>query len=123
MTAREPGKPGHVGWVEWLFPRHYRGFSRPQHYAIPEERWRRAPKDEIRKIARDRAAILWRRQGLYGTPKPIIRVFRAQGKPLFVYRIGGLFFSSFTWDRPALKIARTPPKKIESTTLSQRWKE
>lgn len=117
------GKPGHIGWVEWLFPRQYGGYDRRQHYAILEKRWKQAPKEVIRKIAHDRAAILWRRQGLSGTGKPIIRVIRAQGKPLFVYRIGELFFSSFTWDRLAVKVARTPPKKIDSTTLSKRWKE
>lgn len=56
--------------------------------------------------------------------KPVIRVFKAQGKPLLVLRVGRYFISSFTWDTLIRKAAdQYKWKRIANTTLAKRWKE
>lgn len=57
-------------------------------------------------------------------PKPRVRVFRAQGKPLLVLRVGRYFVSSFTWGTLIRKAADPYKwKQIARTTLSVRWQE
>lgn len=53
--------------------------------------------------------------------KPVIRVFKAQGKPLLVLRVGPKFVSAFTWKRLIHKAAFGPWKVVADTTLGKRW--
>ena len=51
-----------------------------------------------------------------------IRVFKAQGKPLLVLRIGAKFVSAFAWEALTRKAAWGPWKDIRSVALFERWK-
>lgn len=52
--------------------------------------------------------------------KPRVIVIRAQGKPLLVYREGGLFVASFSWALLEQKLAAGKWKRIAETTLKDR---
>lgn len=53
--------------------------------------------------------------------RPIVRVFKAQGKPLLVLRVGPKFVSAFTWEMLIHKAAFGTWKNIDDTTLGKRW--
>lgn len=90
--------------------------DRKQYFAMRDKR----PMDEVLRLAERKFNIQCSLSGR--TPlKPIIRVFKAQGKPLLVLRVGPKFVSAFTWKRLIHKAAFGPWKVIDETTLGKRW--
>lgn len=78
------------------------------------------PIEEVLQEAYRRYEQLCRKHGR-APLKPVIRVFKAQGKPLLVLRVGPKFVSAFTWRRLIHKAAFGPWKIVEDTTLGKRW--
>lgn len=93
------------------------GMDRKQYFAIRDN----LPVEQVREEAyrRYRVMHLYMRQAQ--PEKPIIRVFKAQGKPLLVLRVGPKFVSAFTWERLIHKAAFGPWKIVDDTTLGKRW--
>lgn len=91
--------------------------DRKRHFAIRD----RLPMDYVLSEAMRRYQRSHKYRRLEAPAKPIIRVFKAQGKPLLVLRVGPKFVSAFTWKRLIHKAAFGPWKVIDETTLGKRW--
>lgn len=79
------------------------------------------PMEEVLQEARRRVDRMCQCMRQPKPEKPIIRVFKAQGKPLLVLRVGPKFVSAFTWKRLIHKAAFGPWKVVDDTTLGKRW--
>lgn len=91
--------------------------DRKRHFAIRD----RLPMNEVLAEACLRYQRSHKYRRLDAPAKPVIRVFKAQGKPLLVLRVGPKFVSAFTWKRLIHKAAFGPWKIIADTTLGKRW--
>ena len=79
------------------------------------------PMDEVLWEAERKYRMIALHHGKCIHQRPIIRVFKAQGKPLLVLRVGPKFVSAFTWKRLIHKAAFGPWKLVADTTLGKRW--
>lgn len=93
------------------------GMDRKRHFAIRDN----LPFDQVLTMAERKYQIICNQHGRSSYHKPIIRVFKAQGKPLLVLRVGPKFVSAFTWKRLIHKAAFGPWKIVDDTTLGKRW--
>lgn len=91
--------------------------DRKQHFAIRDK----LPMEVVMEEACRRYQRSHKYRRLDMPAKPIIRVFKAQGKPLLVLRVGPKFVSAFTWKRLIHKAAFGPWKVLADTTLGKRW--
>lgn len=119
--SRSPAKPDSVSWRDWLNG-HGIDVEGRAYWATLNTRWKAAPREQILKLADENIQRWNRLYKLPVDPKPRVRVFRAQGKRLLVYKAGLRFAAAFTWENLILKVAKRQTKRLDGT-IRARWRE